>query len=493
MKSAIFRDLHDRSSYCSTEKSRFQNILQNIVSMMRSDLRTMWVNDPVGYSQHKIHVGTVLGHITTYCRDLCPLEPSPDENDFYMLSQHKIFAVATIRNYSLRLDTSRGRKELSHYIFAKFKHAAIENKLDEALSHLSTAMGNGAEPWSNLFNHVMTIFTPSLVHVGFASNTGWLLAKPFLELAQSQLRALAPVDCTAALQGLKPIFQTIVNGIQLLSVTRPHQLYYSLAWERYFMLTLVFRFMTSALEWMSSGIDQSTEVYGHDLLLDISYVDEFATGAKAFFDNPLRTFMHSLKCSENYNEDDLNLDELIENYEKACESPVHHLREAALAALITPFDMGAHGRDFEEFIEALHNRSVVGGFVIFSGVDKFVHFKDRNNVTRRKAVPLRGVPEFSQIILEDIRDNWLVTELETEERQRIEIRTGREWKQATHNVEEYLAKAGEDLSLKGLYKGFERSVELYIKQSKAFAATRSDYIKIQQALEAENEENGGWF
>jgi hypothetical protein len=397
-----------------SEKSRFQKIIQRMLWQMKTDLGAMAPRSPE-VEQHQQFVTLVHSSMTTFFHDV---SKSDLEDEFFNAGStypagDKSFNDSSkfcekIRNYGLRLGTTRGKNELNHYLLAALKHSAVQGKLQEMSQLVQYAMDYQDRTWEQLSFHFLTVVTPSFIHAAFVSEPGWLLAEPLFEAAQEHLMDIADCDRKGALIGVSEIMSSVAHGIAILMDahhsdnlrvnTRPQLVY---------VLLMSTKFMALAFDWLPFSIELCKERTEQIALLQ-RFFYYFACGAKAYFCSPLKWFVNSLpRFHHNTGSDDREL--LISRYERAMKG-AHNRRERrqALEALANPFvrdqdddnEMGSMKADLKE----LHVHRFMSSIWLFNHMRRSDFFREAALVLT-SSLEIKK-PEFSGVILEDYRQNW---------------------------------------------------------------------------------------
>jgi hypothetical protein len=410
------------------ERPRYRDIVRRMLAHMKLDLGDMDPGRPET-AQHQEFVTLIHSHLTTFFRDLSMSDLSdeffstnstfPAHRDSH--SDSRLF-VATIRNYSLRLRTDRGKNELNHYVLAVLKYAAVVGNLGEISESLQEAMGNEQGSWAELSRYVLTVLTPSFIYAAFMSEPGWLIAEPLFEAAQEHLMAIADCDRTGAVKGVSKIMSTIVNGIvHLMEAHSPDNIRAATSYELVYMLLMSTRFMVLAFDWLPLTMelcDEQTE----EISSSQAFFYHFACGAKAYLRSPLRIFVNSLPRYVPSTRDFDDRELLVGLYEEAMKGVYNEtIRTQALRRLAAPF---VHdGDEFDKMkidLQQLHHHKFISGVWLFHDMRKSSFFREAKSVLKG---PLDvEVPHFSAVILADYQQNWV----ECPENGDIEIKFGLE-------------------------------------------------------------------
>lgn len=398
-----------------SKRGRYQIIVRKILTHMKSDLGAMNPRSQE-FIQYQEFVRLVHSHLTTFFRNLSTSELSDEffsTNSTYPAhhgshNDTRIF-VATIRNYSLRLHTVRGKNELNHYVLAVLKHAAVIGNLDEISESLQEAMGNEQETWAQLSHYVLTVLSPSFIHAAFVSEQGWMLAEPMLEAAQEHLMDIADSNSHGALKGVSEIMSMIVNGISILMEAHsPDNIRAATSHELVYVLLMSSRFMVLSFDWLpfTMGLcsEQETQISKISALLAFFY--HFACGAKAYLCSPLKYFVKSLQRYEPSEGgfDDREL--LVELYEEATNGEyTKEVQEQALEALAAPFVRNDTELDQMRIqLKQLHPQKFMACVWLFHDMRESAFFAEAKRALKDGLI--MEIPHFSTVILADYRQNW---------------------------------------------------------------------------------------
>jgi hypothetical protein len=411
-----------------SEQNRFQTIIRRILAHMKFDLGAMDPRAPET-TEHQEFVTFIHSYLTTFFRDISATDLSdeffitnslhPADRD---LDSKLLNFVETIRNYSLRLYTVRGRNEINHYVLAVLKCAAVKGNLVQISDELLLAMGDEQGSWVELSHYVMTVLLPSFVHAAFVSEPGWLLAEPLLEAAQEHLMVIADRDRSVAIEGVSEIMSTIVNGVTLLMEAHSQEhVRASTSYELVYVLVMSIRFMVLAFDWLPFTMElcseQKEEIRGCQ-----AFFYHFACGAKAYLSSPLKHFVNSLTRYVPSTTGSDNRELLVGLYEEALSGDyTKEVRRQALSNLAAPFVRNNEGlHEMRNELKEVHRHRFVSGVWLLHDMRNSSFFKEAESARRNHVV--MKIPHFSGVILADYRQNWA----ECPDSGDIEIKFGQE-------------------------------------------------------------------
>ncbi len=408
---AMARALRNESSH----RNRYRKIVQRMLIQMKADLGAM---DPRSseIEQHQKFVNSIHIDLTTFFRDLSASDLSDEfftTNSTYPADdkshQDSEMICATLRNYGLRLGTTRGKNELNHYLLAILKYAAVEGKLPELSQMVRDAMGNEQGTWAELSHHVLTVLTPSFIHAAFVSEQGWLLAEPLFEAAQEHLMDIADCDRRGAVLGVSKIMSSIVLGVVVMMAAHSSdEIRIDTSRELVYVLLMSTRFMALAFDWLPLSMELCSEK-NKEISSRQEFFYQFACGAKAYFSSPIKWFVNSLRRHVPSTGDFDDRELLVTEYQEAMRGVNNdNERIQALHRLAEPF-----ARDEEELIRIKDELRVLQRHNSMSALWLFNHMRCSSFFNRAAHIsetsPDMNVPQFSGIILEDYRDNWTGT------------------------------------------------------------------------------------
>jgi len=415
---------------------RYHTIVRRMLAHMKFDLGAMDPRAPETI-QHQEFVTLIHSYLTTFFHDLSTSDLSDEffsTNSTYPASRdshnNSLMFVETIRNYSLRLYTVRGRNELNHYVLAVLKYAAVEGNLVQIADLLQEAMGyelgswaeNEQVPWVELSLHILTVLTPSFIHAAFVSEPGWLLAEPLFEAAQEHLMAIADCDRSGALQGVSKIMSTIVTGVTLLMEAHSQEnIRATSSYELVYVLLMSIRFMVLAFDWVPFTMELCSE-QREEIRASQAFLYHFACGTKEYLDSPLKNFVNSLTryVPSTKEFDDREL--LVRRYEEAMNGDsTKRMRRQALTNLAAPFVRGNEAlHEMRNELKEIHRHKLMSGVWLFHDMRNSSFFKEAESVWKNHLT--MEIPHFSGIILADYRQNWA----ESPDGGDIEIKIGQE-------------------------------------------------------------------
>lgn len=395
-----------------SEQCRYQTIVRRMLAHMKFDLSAMDPRTPET-TEHQEFVTFIHSYLTTFFRDLSATDLSdaffstnstdPTDRD----SDNKpLNFIETIRNYSLRLYTVRGRNEINHYVLAVLKYAAVKGNLVQISDELLKAMGDEQGSWAELSHYVTTVLLPSFIHAAFMSEPGWLLAEPLFEAAQEHLMAIADCDRSVAIQGVSEIMSTIVNGVTLLMEAHSQEnVRASTSYELVYVLLMSIRFMVLAFDWLPFTMElcseQKEEIRGSQ-----AFFYHFACGAKAYLCSPLKHFVNSLTryVPSTTGFDDREL--LVGLYEEAMNGDyTKEERRQALSNLAAPFvHNNEELQEMRSEMKEVHRHRLISGVWLLHDMRNSSFFKEAESARKNHVV--MKIPHFSGVILADYRQNW---------------------------------------------------------------------------------------
>jgi hypothetical protein len=419
-----------------SERGRYQTIIRRMLAHMKFDLGAMGPRSPET-AQHQEFVTLIHSHLITFFRDLSTGDLSDEffsTNSTYPAhpgshNDSRMF-VATIRNYSLRLHTVRGKNELNHYVLAVLKYAAVVGNLAEISESLQEAVGNEQGSWAELSHYVLMVLTPSFIHAAFMSEPGWLLAEQLFEAAQEHLLNIAHYDKDGALRGVSEIMSTIVNGISIsMEAHSPDNIRAATSYELVYVLLMSTQFMVLAFDWLPFTMELCSEQKEgiSKISASLAFFYHFACGAKAYLSSPLKYFVDSLPRYEPSTRgfDDREL--LVGLYEEATNGvSTKVIQEQALSNLAAPFTRNDKElRQVKTQLKELHRCKFMSCVWLFHDMRKSTFFAEAESALKDRLDT--EIPHFSTIILSDYRQNWA----ECPDSGDIEIKFGQEKRVAT--------------------------------------------------------------
>lgn len=392
-----------------SEKSRYQKIIRRMLTHMKLDLGAMHPLSLV-LGEHQRFVTSIHVLLSTFFGDLCTNDLSeeffstdstyPTDPDSHSMSGK---FLATIRNYGLRLGTTRGRNELNHYFFAVLKQAAVASNLGEISETLREAISDMQGTWADLSHYVLMELTPSFIHAAFVSEQGWLLAEPLFHAAQEHLMDIADCDRSGALEGVSEIMASIVHGVIHLMKQRSHDdIRAPSHQELIYVLLMSTRFMVMAFDWLPfimEMCDDDTEKISD---FQTSFY-LFACATKAYLSSPLRIFIRSLPRFDDYDPFSDDRESLVRLYEMAMDGDSIVDRAEALFNLAEPF--ARNDREIHVIMGDIQQLQGHKSLVwLFHDMRESNYFKEAESVLVDH--PAWPIPHFSTVILADYRGNW---------------------------------------------------------------------------------------
>ncbi|KAL4795222.1 Mus7/MMS22 family-domain-containing protein [Aspergillus venezuelensis] len=184
-----------RSVELSTTRHDYREIIQKMMSSMRSNYQELGNGEAEVQGAYVNFVHSIVGFLQQHSRDICPIDPFfTDPASFPLPSTDPTYIVARLKSYEPKLSSTKVAKTLIIFIQSVSERAALDGQQTYLVNQLYESMkdtyegGNLEQP--TLRATLLTGVFPAYLAAAFDNPAAWILSRPIMETTSRVLKEL---------------------------------------------------------------------------------------------------------------------------------------------------------------------------------------------------------------------------------------------------------------------------------------------------------------
>ncbi|KAL4968456.1 uncharacterized protein BDV14DRAFT_196761 [Aspergillus stella-maris] len=209
-----------RSIELSTTRHDYREIIQKMMSSMRSNYQELGNGEAEVQGAFVNFVHSIVSFLQQHSRDICPIDPFfTDPASFPLPSADPTYIVARLKSYEPKLSSAKVAKTLIIFIQSVSERAALDGQQTYLVNQLYESMkntyesGNSEQP--TLRATLLTGVFPAYLAAAFDNPAAWILSRPIIETITRVLKELLfHMDATDAncVRSILSIFSAIFDS-----------------------------------------------------------------------------------------------------------------------------------------------------------------------------------------------------------------------------------------------------------------------------------------
>ena len=188
-------------------RRQYSQLVKQLMSSMKINYQALQHNQSDEHVSYVSFVHSVVGLLQQHTTDIAPVDRFfIDSIAFPLPATDPTYVVGRLRNYGLRLSTSRGsriHKQLATFFQAISERAAVDDQQALLVRQIEGAISDTFESGeggkvTTLRGFLAEAIFPAYIESALMTDTGWIMGRPVLEVtAQLFTRLLEDVDATS--------------------------------------------------------------------------------------------------------------------------------------------------------------------------------------------------------------------------------------------------------------------------------------------------------